>query len=62
MLMPFGKWKGRDMDNVPAEYLDWLVGQEWIIKFPDVVQYIKDHKESIHQELLRKGKLDDGNF
>ena len=58
-LMPFGKYKGRDMDNIPADYLDWLIGQDWIGKFPDVVQYITEHKKSIHDELLRSGKLDE---
>ena len=24
MIMPFGKYKGEDMDDVPASYLMWL--------------------------------------
>jgi hypothetical protein len=47
------------MDNIPADYLDWLIGQDWIGKFPDVVQYITEHKKSIHDELVRSGKLDE---
>lgn len=59
LIMKFGKYKGRDMDNVPADYLDWLIGQDWIDNWPDVMQYITDHKASIHTELVRSGKLDE---
>ena len=27
-LMPFGKYKGQPLSNVPAEYAEWLCGQE----------------------------------
>jgi uncharacterized protein (DUF3820 family) len=59
LIMKFGKYKGRDMDNVPADYLDWLIGQDWIGNWPDVMKYITDHKASIHVELVRSGKLDE---
>ncbi len=27
-VLPFGKHKGKPLDEVPLLYLDWLVGQE----------------------------------
>ena len=26
-IMPFGKYKGKPMGQVPADYLDYLIGQ-----------------------------------
>lgn len=28
--MPFGKYKGTAIDDVPEDYLDWLVEQDWM--------------------------------
>lgn len=40
--MPFGKHKGTVMSQVPREYLDWLVTQDWVPgKWPQVVDYVK---------------------
>jgi uncharacterized protein (DUF3820 family) len=49
--MPFGKYKGEDMDDIPATYLDWLRGQEWVQRFPFVQKYLEDNKMSIDSEL-----------
>jgi uncharacterized protein (DUF3820 family) len=27
-LMPFGKYKGEPLSEIPTAYLDWLIGQE----------------------------------
>lgn len=29
-VMPFGKHKGSNASDIPVEYLDWLIGQEWL--------------------------------
>jgi uncharacterized protein (DUF3820 family) len=58
MKMPFGKHKGVDLDQVPATYLDWLHGQDWIKKFPDVLKYIEDNRGLITQQLKIDGVLD----
>ena len=50
-LMPFGKHKGVAMRDVPAEYLDWLIGQDWINKWPRVEAYIMQNKKAIDLEL-----------
>ena len=49
--MPFGKYKGRRMEDVPAAYLDWLIDQAWIDSWPDVVRYINANLDIIHSEL-----------
>lgn len=55
---PFGKWKGTPMRNVPATYLDWLRGQDWIGDWPAVVDYLERSAKAIDWELKREGKLD----
>ncbi len=29
-VMPWGKHKGKSLYDVPVEYLDWLMGQDWM--------------------------------
>jgi uncharacterized protein (DUF3820 family) len=29
-ILPFGKHKGEHLSEVPVEYLDWLIGQDWL--------------------------------
>lgn len=50
-LMPFGKYKGQKMANVPAKYLLWLSDQEWIKKYPKVFDYIEDNADVLEMEL-----------
>lgn len=34
-ILPFGKHKGEDIEQVPTSYLHWMLDQEWIEeKFP----------------------------
>lgn len=49
--MPFGAHKGKPMGQVPAQYLDWLIDQPWIKKWPEVERYILQNKKVIDQEL-----------
>jgi hypothetical protein len=36
-LMPFGKWKGKPLSDVPRSYLDWLFDQDGAEeKYPDL--------------------------
>jgi len=58
MNMPFGKHKGVDMDQVPATYLDWLHGQDWIKNFPDVLKYIEENREMITKQLRLEGVIE----
>lgn len=49
--MPFGCHKGIPMEHVPAHYLDWLMGQDWIDKWPLVVGYVTANRKVIDKEL-----------
>lgn len=49
--MPFGKYVGYHMKDVPAKYLDWLIGQTWINEWPDVEAYIIKNKDTIDKEI-----------
>lgn len=52
--MPFGKYSGQKMCNVPADYLSWLAEQDWIDEWPNVEDYIESNWDVIQQELEGK--------
>lgn len=37
--MPFGKWKGTRLGEVPDHYWRWFLDQEWCVEWPDLVDY-----------------------
>ena len=39
--LSFGKYKGYAISEAPIEYLDWLIGQEWL--FPDLKKEIEEY-------------------
>jgi len=49
--MPFGKYKGTKMEDVPASYLDWLDGEG---VQGAVADYIRRNRDVIHSELEQK--------
>lgn len=49
--IPFGTHRGTPMKDVPAKYLDWVIGQKWISDFPQVQQYILNNLDRIHSEI-----------
>ena len=54
--MPAGKHQGTPMEKVPATYLDWLIGQQWIHSShnPDwiaVRRYILANLKAIQAEI-----------
>lgn len=51
--MPFGKWQGRKMANVPADYLIWLYENNKCNN--DVREYIEDNLEVLRFE-IKNGK------
>lgn len=56
-LMPFGKFKGRQMIDVPASYLMWLHDNGSSVvrsAYPGVFEYIKDNMQAIEQEIIPK--------
>ena len=56
-LMPFGEHKDKKMIDVPASYLDYIDGQPWIEKWPQVRDYIKENRSVINQELKEQGRI-----
>lgn len=52
-IMPFGKYKGEALVNMPAEYLLWLLDNGKCVGA--LRQYIVDNKDGLHSE-LRKNK------
>jgi uncharacterized protein (DUF3820 family) len=52
--MPFGKYKGDKMANIPADYLLWLYENSKV--YGEVKQYIKDNLDVIKSEIELKRK------
>ena len=50
--MPFGKYKGHKMANIPASYLIWLHGNTNI--YGDVRDYITKNMDVLKVEALRQ--------
>lgn len=49
--MPFGKYKGHYIGEVPANYLVYLIEQPWLEKrWPEVHQYITLKEDQIRVE------------
>lgn len=41
-IMPFGKWKGKQLGDIPLNYFEWLMGQPGASqKYSDFVPYLK---------------------
>ncbi len=38
-LMPFGKYKGQRLGDVPDDYWRWFLDQDWCDKWPALVEY-----------------------
>jgi len=53
-LMPFGKYKGKTMANVPAAYLMFLYKEG--VTHPGVKQYINDNLDVLQQEEAKTKK------
>ena len=48
-IMPWGKYKGKEMGNIPADYLLWLYDNEKCSG--DVKDYIEDNLSVLKQEV-----------
>lgn len=53
-IMPWGKYKGTKLGNVPAEYLMWLYENDKCDKA--VKEYIEDNLDVIQIEIKRNKK------
>jgi hypothetical protein len=49
---PTGKrFRGRPMEEVPAWYLDWFIGQPWAEEYPQVREYVRRNRKALDLEL-----------
>ena len=57
-LMPFGKYKGEQMQDVPASYLLWLYDQPSLNTTSDLAvrAYVKDSWDFLQHEVSKKNK------
>lgn len=53
-LMPFGKYKGEKMANIPPDYLIWVYDNGKV--YGDVKDYIKDNLDVLKAEIQYKNK------
>lgn len=49
--MPFGRYAGELLDDVPAQYLDWLSGEPSLERYPEIAAYIQANRRRINAEL-----------
>ena len=57
VFIPFGKYKGEALEDIPCTYLDWLVGEEWFEeKFPDLFEDVCEYLDdpAVQRELQRR--------
>lgn len=52
--MPFGKYKGEKMANVPASYLIWIFENNKCT--PEVAKYIADNQDVLKAEIKEKSR------
>lgn len=38
-LMPWGKYKGARLGNIPDDYWRWFLSQDWCDEHPSLVEY-----------------------
>ena len=50
-FMPFGRYKGTKLANVPAEYLLWLHGNGISPQHQNLKDYIEDNMDVLKQEI-----------
>lgn len=54
VILKFGKHKGEYVGDVPASYLLWLLDQNWIATFPDIVEYIEKNRTALDKEAVNE--------
>jgi uncharacterized protein (DUF3820 family) len=54
-IIPFGKYKGEKIANIPADYLVWLYENSKVFGY--VKDYIKENLDTLKLEIKQKDKL-----
>jgi hypothetical protein len=47
--MPFGRYRGVRMEDVPVTYIDWVQKQDWLADWPGVADWIQRNKALIDE-------------
>lgn len=56
-LMPFGKYKGEKLGDVPADYLLWLVDQGNVrVRYPELYRYVDQGRAHLEKEAKNKSR------
>lgn len=61
-LLTFGKYNGKRIGDVPADYLLWLADQDWIIKFPEIQTYVEKNRHHLEHESALKELHDPNDY
>ena len=49
-LMPFGKYRGKNLADIPPSYLLWLYEQPWIKEHHQLYAYLKKNEDLLIEE------------
>lgn len=58
ILLTFGKYQGKCVEDVPASYLLWLYEQPWLDQHPDLLYYIDGNLEDISEDAAHEECVD----
>lgn len=50
IIMPFGKYQGQQLMNIPRDYLEWLLEQSWF------EEKYKKYKKYVEHQLERRDR------
>jgi hypothetical protein len=48
--MPWGKHKGAQLKDIPADYFLWLMEQSWLGDWPQLKSYITRNADAFYKE------------
>lgn len=52
-ILPWGKFKGTRLEDVPGDYLYWLSEQKWIFDYPGLHAYLKKNANTIIEQATK---------
>lgn len=63
-VMPWGKHRGKRLEDVPPDYLLWLYEQTWIKDWVGLHAYLKKHEDQLMKERVENEdrRYDEGGF
>jgi len=61
-ILPFGNYKGKDIEDIPTDYLKWLLETDWFDKkYPELVDEIETelkYRDDWDKHFYSKGRND----